>query len=206
VFEIIKAGGWVMWPIVGCSIVALAIILERFWTLRADKIIPRELVAQIWSLHNKNQLDRARVRQLRMDSPLGAVLSAGLMNYHYGREIMKESLEQAGRQVIHDLGRYLNMLGTIAAISPYLGLLGSVLGMIKVFANFSTAEGLTNPAHLAGGISEILITTASGLAIAIPSLMAHRHFVAKVDELALKMEEEAMNLIEMLHGERGRQQ
>lgn len=194
-----------MWPIIGCSIVALAIIAERFWTLQTQKILPRELVSQIWSLHNKNQLDRGRIRQLRLDSPLGSVLSAGLLNYHYGREIMKESLEQAGRQVVHELGRYLNTLGTIAAISPYLGLLGSVMGMIKVFSNFSTSSGLTNPAHLAGGISEILITTASGLAIAIPSLMFHRHFVAKVDDLALRMEEEALRLIEMLHGDRDAQ-
>ena len=205
VFEIISAGGWVMWPIIGCSIVALAIIAERFWTLQTDKIIPRELVSQIWTLHNKNQLDRARVRQLRMDSPLGVVLSAGLLNYHHGREIMKEAIEQAGRQVVHELEKYLNTLGTIAAISPYLGLLGSVLGMIKVFSNFSSADGLTNPAHLAGGISEILITTASGLAISIPSLMFHRHFVAKVDDLAMQMEEESLRLVEMLHGERDRQ-
>lgn len=201
-FEIIRAGGWVMWPLIGCSIVALAIIAERFWTLRTRRIIPKELVVEVWSLHTKDLLDRAQLRQLRLGSPLGAVFAAGLLNYHHGREIMKEALEQAGRQVVHDLGRYLNTLGTIAAISPYLGLLGSVLGMIKVFANFSTAEGLTNPAHLAGGISEILITTASGLAVAIPSLMFHRHFSAKVDDLAIRMEEEALRLIEILHGER----
>lgn len=191
-----------MWPLIGCSVVALAIIAERFWTLQTRKIIPKELVVDVWNLHTKDLLDRNQLRQLRLGSPLGAVFAAGLLNYHHGREIMKDSLEQAGRQVVHDLGRYLNTLGTIAAISPYLGLLGSVLGMIKVFANFSTAEGLTNPAHLAGGISEILITTASGLVVAIPSLMFHRHFVAKVDDLSIRMEEEALRLIEILHGER----
>ena len=201
-FEIIKAGGWVMWPIIACSIIALAIIGERFWTLRANNILPRQLIPQIWALQRQNQLDSVHIRQLRMSSPLGAILAAGLLNYKHGREIMKESLEQAGRQVVHELGRYLNTLGTIASISPYLGLLGSVLGMIKVFSAFSVASGLSNPAHLAGGISEILITTASGLAVAIPSLMFHRYFLGKVDELAVRMEEEALRLIEMLHGER----
>jgi biopolymer transport protein ExbB len=202
VFEVIKAGGWVMWPIIACSIIALAIIGERLWTLRTSNILPRQLVPQIWALQRQNQLDGARIRQLRMSSPLGAILAAGLLNHKHGRDIMKESLEQAGRQVVHELGRYLNTLGTIASISPYLGLLGSVLGMIKVFSAFSVASGLGNPAHLAGGISEILIATASGLAVAIPSLMFHRYFLGRVDELAVRMEEEALRLIEMLHGER----
>ncbi len=200
--EVIKAGGWVMWPIIACSIVAMAIIAERFWTLRTSRIMPRDLVPQIWALHRSNQLDSVHIRQLRLSSPLGAILSAGLANHRHGREVMKESIEQAGRAVVHELGRYLNTLGTIASISPYLGLLGSVLGMIKVFSTFSMASGLSNPAHLAGGISEILITTASGLAIAIPSLMFHRYFIGRVDALAVRMEEEALRLIEMLHGER----
>jgi biopolymer transport protein ExbB len=191
-----------MWPILACSILAMGIVAERFWTLRAEKVMPRQLTAQVWGLYRKNELDAAHVRQLRVSSPLGAVLAAGVMNYPHGREIMKESVEQAGRAVVHEMGKYLNTLGTIASISPYLGLLGSVLGMIKVFAAFSTAEGLGNPAHLAGGISEILITTASGLAIAIPSLMFHRYFEGRVDDLALRMEEEALRLVEMMHGER----
>lgn len=200
--EVIKAGGWVMWPIIACSIIATAIIAERFWTLRSSCIMPRNLVPQIWNLHRQGQLDATHLRQLRLSSPLGAVLAAGLANHRHGREVMKESLEQAGRAVVHELGRYLNTLGTIASISPYLGLLGSVLGMIKVFSTFSMEAGISNPAHLAGGISEILIATASGLAIAIPSLMFHRYFLGRVDDLAVKMEEEALRLIEMLHGER----
>lgn len=191
-----------MWPIIACSIIALAIIGERFWTLRTNNILPRQLVPQIWALQRNNQLDAVHIRQLRMSSPLGAILAAGLVNHKHGREVMKDSLEQAGRQVVHELGRYLNTLGTIASISPYLGLLGSVLGMIKVFSTFSMEQGISNPAHLAGGISEILIATASGLAVAIPSLMFHRYFLGRVDELAVRMEEEALRLIEMMHGER----
>ena len=201
-FEVIVAGGWVMWPIIACSIIALGIIIERLWSLRTEKVMPRQLPAQVWSLYRKNQLDAAHLRQLHGNSPLGAVLAAGIMNYPHGREVMKESIEQAGRAAVHQMGRYLNTLGTIASISPYLGLLGSVLGMIKVFSTFSVGNGLSNPMHLAGGISEILITTASGLAIAIPSLMFHRYFEGRVDELALRLEEEALLLIERMHGQR----
>jgi biopolymer transport protein ExbB len=202
VFEIIKAGGWMMWPIIGCSVLALAIICERFWTLRSGRIMPSNLIPYVWSLHRKEQLDSVRIRQIRMSSPLGTVLAAGLVNHHHGREVMMDSLEQAGRAVVHELGRHLTTLGTIAAISPYLGLLGSVLGMIKVFSAFSAAQGVGNPAQLAGGISEILISTASGLAIAIPSLMFHRHFHARIEDFTVRMEEEALRLVEMLHGER----
>lgn len=201
-FEIIVAGGWVMWPIILCSVAAMAIIGERFWALRTERIMPRHLSAQVWSLYRKNQLDASFIRQMRGESPLGAVLAAGILNYPHGREIMKESLEQAGRAAVHQMGKYLNTLGTIASISPYLGLLGSVLGMIKVFSTFSETAGIANPALLAGGISEILVTTASGLAIAIPSLMFHRYFDGRVDELALRLEEEARHLVERMHGER----
>ncbi|MDD5035610.1 MAG: MotA/TolQ/ExbB proton channel family protein [Methylococcaceae bacterium] len=201
-FEIIVAGGWVMGPIIASSIVAMAIICERLWALRAEKVIPRQLATQVWNLYRKNQLDASNLRTIRNNSALGAVIAAGIANYPHGREVMKESLEQAGRQVVHQMGRYLNTLGTIASISPYLGLLGSVLGMIKVFSAFSVSHGLSDPMHLAGGISEILITTASGLVVAIPSLMFHRYFEGRVDELALQLEQEALHLIEMMHGER----
>lgn len=201
-FEIIVAGGWVMWPIILCSVVAMAIIGERLWSLQTEKIMPRQLATQVWSLYRKNQLDAAHIRQLRAHSPLGVVLAAGIMNYPHGREVMKESIEQAGRAAVHQMGKYLNTLGTIAAISPYLGLLGSVLGMIRVFSSFSETAGIANPAHLAGGISEILITTASGLAVAIPSLMFHRYFDGRIDDLALRLEEEALHLVERMHGER----
>lgn len=198
-FEIIKAGGWVMVPIIACSILALAIIVERFWALRPTRIIPAQLVPEVWNKYRQNQLDTAYIRRLRAHSPLGAVLAAGLMNYSHGREAVKESIEQAGRQVIHDLERYLNTLGTIASVSPYLGLLGSVLGMIKVFSTFSMASGISNPTKLAGGISEILIATAAGLAVAIPSLIFYRYFQGRVVDFAVRMEEEAVRLVETLY-------
>lgn len=200
-FEIIVAGGWLMVPIILCSIAALAIIGERFWSLRQDKVAPKNLVAQVWNWRKSNQLTPERVLALRNSSPLGRVLAAGLLNMAHSREVMKESLEETGRQVVLELERYLNTLGTIASISPLLGLLGTVLGMIKVFTAITT-QGVGNPGVLAGGISEALITTAAGLTVAIPSLMFYRYFRGKVDALVLKMEEEALKLVEVIHGER----
>lgn len=200
-FEIIVAGGWLMVPIILCSIAALAIIGERFWSLRQDKVTPKNLVAQVWNWRKNNQLTPERVRALRNSSPLGRILAAGLLNMAHSREVMKESLEETGRQVVLELERYLNTLGTIASISPLLGLLGTVLGMIKVFTAITT-QGVGNPGVLAGGISEALITTAAGLTVAIPSLMFYRYFRGKVDALVLKMEEEALKLVEVIHGER----
>lgn len=188
-----------MWPILGCSLVAMAIIVERLWSLRTHRIIPPHLVPHIWRLYRKNQLDSLQIGTLKTDSPLGAILAAALGSYAHGREAMKESAEQTGRQVVHELERYLNTLGTIASVSPYLGLLGSVLGMIKVFSTFSTAGGIGNPTRLAGGISEILIATAAGLAVAIPSLIFYRYFQGRVTELSVRMEDEALRLIEALY-------
>lgn len=184
-----------MWPILLCSIGALAIVLERLWVLRPGRVIPAEVMTLVWRLHRQNQLDAAQLRQIRLGSPLGAVIAAGLSSRAGGRDAMQRSVEQAGRQAVHELERYLNTLGTIAAISPYLGLLGSVLGMIKVFSTFSATQGVTDPALLAGGISEILFATAAGLAVAIPSLMFHRYFHSRINELALRMEQEAFNLL-----------
>jgi biopolymer transport protein ExbB len=138
---------------------------------------------------------------VRRGSPLGAILAAGLNNYRHGREVMKESIEETGRQVVHDLDRFLNTLGTIASITPLLGLLGTVVGMIKVFSVITTV-GVGDPAVLAGGISEALITTAAGLSVAIPSVMFYRYFQGRVTELVLKMEEESLKLVDILHGNR----
>ncbi|GAB4353571.1 MAG: MotA/TolQ/ExbB proton channel family protein [Methylohalobius crimeensis] len=198
--EIIKAGGFLMWPILACSVLATAIICERFWSLRPKRILPPRLVAQVWQLYRKRQLDSTHLRHLQTSSPLGAVLAAGLANYHYGREVMKEAIEDAGRQVAHELERFLNSLGTIASITPLLGLLGTVLGMIKVFSAITTL-GVGDPKVLAGGISEALITTATGLSVAIPTLIFHRYFQARVDELVLGMENEALRFIEIMHSE-----
>ncbi|QKT04860.1 MotA/TolQ/ExbB proton channel family protein [Ectothiorhodospiraceae bacterium 2226] len=200
-FEMLQAGGWLMVPIILSSIIALGIVIERVWSLRRSRVTPQHLVAQIWHWHKKEQLTPERVRALREGSPLGRVLAAGLVNQHHSREIMKESIEDTGRQVVLELERYLNTLGTIAAITPLLGLLGTVIGMIKVFTAI-TAQGIGNPGVLAGGISEALLTTAAGLAVAIPSLMFYRYFRGRVDELVLIMEEEALKMVEVMHGER----
>lgn len=200
-FELIKAGGWVMLPIILCSTLALAIVLERFWALRRQRICPGNLVSQIWHWANRDELNAAHIAELRASSPLGRVLAAGLVNLHQDRQIMKESIEDTGRHVVVELERYLNTLGTIAAISPLLGLLGTVLGMIKIFTAINVA-GLGNQAVLAGGIAEALITTVAGLSVAIPSIMFYRYFRGRVDELVVYMEQQALKMVEILHGER----
>ena len=200
-FEFVKSGGWLMLPIIACSIVALGIVLERFWTLRSKRVMPQHLMKQILQLHQQKRLDRADLQKLKSSSPLGRILAAGLLNRDHSKEVMKEAIEEVGRQVVHELERYLNTLGTIASISPLLGLLGTVIGMIKVFSVIVTA-GVGDPGVLAGGISEALITTAAGLSVAIPSLMMHRYFNGLIDRLVLGMEEQALKLVEVIHGER----
>ncbi len=199
--ELVKAGGWTMLPIVACSIISMAIVVERFWSLQRRRIAPDNLVAQTWHWMRTGGLDDKRVQELRLGSPLGRVLAAGLISRDYDREIMKESIEEVGRHVMYDLGRYLNTLGTIAAISPLLGLFGTVVGMIKVFTAI-TAHGVGDAAVLAGGISEALITTAAGLSVAIPSLLFYRYFRGRVEGLVVMMEQEALKLVEVLQGER----
>ncbi|MDH3412373.1 MAG: MotA/TolQ/ExbB proton channel family protein [Gammaproteobacteria bacterium] len=197
-FELVKAGGWLMVPILLCSVIAMAIIAERFWTLQSKRIAPKNLVVQVWQWAKSGHLTEDRIRTLRKGSPLGRILAAGLANRHLDRELMKEGIEDVGRHVIHDLERYLNTLGTIASITPLLGLLGTVVGMIKVFSVITT-QGIGDPGVLAGGISEALITTAAGLTIGIPSLMFYRYFRGRVDELVVTMEQEALKMVEALH-------
>ena len=199
--ELVLAGGWLMIPILACSVIAVAITGERLWTLQHGRVIPDQLVSQIYHLHRRKRLDLAATNALRDSSPLGRVLAAGISNMHHSREVMKESIEETGRHVVHELERYLNGLGTIAAITPLLGLLGTVVGMIKVFTVI-TDKGVGNANVLAGGISEALITTAAGLSVAIPTLMAYRHFRAKVDGLVVAMEQEALKMVEVMQGER----
>jgi len=201
VFELLKAGGILMVPIVACSVLALAIILERFWSLRPSRVAPPQQLNELWRWIKKKELNSKKLKALQASSPLGRVLAGGLMNAKHGREIMKESIEQEASQVIHQLERFLNPLGTIATITPLLGLLGTVIGMIKVFAEIQLA-GVGNAGNLAGGISEALITTAAGLSIAIPTLIAHRYFIRRVDELVVNMEQEAIKLVEVVHGDR----
>lgn len=200
-FELIKSGGILLWPIIVCSVLAMGIVCERFWSLRTSRVIPHQLVPQVWNLYREKKMDSTRLRVLSRSSMLGAVLAAGLVNHRHGRDVMKDSIEEAGRQVVHELGRFLNTLGTIASVTPLLGLLGTVVGMIKVFTAIMSG-GVGDPTILAGGISEALVTTAAGLSVAIPSLMFHRYFEGRVVELVLKMEEEALKLVEILHGDR----
>lgn len=199
--ELFKAGGWLMIPLFICSVISIAIIAERFWSLQQKRIAPTELVTQIWQWLKFDQVDQNRIKALQNNSPLGQILAAGLINRNSSRDITKESILDIGRHVTVALERNLNTLGTIAAISPLIGLLGTVIGMIKVFAVI-TAEGVGNPETLAGGISEALITTATGLVVAIPSLIFYRYFRGKINKLVVGMEEQAMQLIEILHGER----
>jgi len=201
VFEIIKSGGWMMLPIILCSIAAMAIIVERFWSLQKKKILPPELVPQVWRLSRDKKLDEITLRRLKTSSPLGCVLAAGLANKNHGRDVMKECIEEAGRRVVHDLDRFLNTLGTIAQIGPLLGLLGTVFGMIDIFSSLMQ-HGSGDPTVLAGGISVALITTAAGLTVGIPSLIFHRYFERLVDEYVVEMEAEALKLIDILHGDR----
>ena len=198
-FELIRAGGFLMWPILACSIISMAIIAERFWSLRETKIAPTNLVANVWQWHKSDQLDAKRIQALRTNSPLGMILAAGLLNRKHSREIMKESIEEVGRLVAHGLERFLNTLGTISSITPLLGLLGTVIGMIKVFTVI-TSQGIGDPSILSEGISEALLTTAAGLSVAIPSLMFYRYFRGKVDDLVVTMEQEALKMVEVMHG------
>lgn len=202
--ELIKAGGWVMWPILLCSVIALAIIVERFWSLQRKRTAPKHLVNQIWQWARDGQLDARRLQDLRKNSPLGRILAAGLANRRHERQVMKESIEEVGQHVSHELERFLNTLGTIASISPLLGLLGTVLGMIKVFAVITT-EGVGDAAVLADGIAEALMTTAAGLMVAIPALLFYRYFRGRVDELVVTMEQESLRLVEALCGQRERE-
>ena len=200
-WELVKAGGWIMLPIILCSIAAAGIIAERLWTLRPSRITPANLLGQVWRWIKDKKLNNQKLKELRASSPLGEVLAAGLANSKHGREVMKECIEEAAARVIHDLERYLNALGTIAGIAPLLGLLGTVLGMIDIFSSFM-GSGMTNAASLAGGISKALITTAAGLMVAIPALFFHRYLQRRVDELVVGVEQEAIKLVEVVQGDR----
>ena len=196
-WEIIRAGGGFMWPIVLCSIIAVAIILERLWALQGSRVIPRDLGRKVWNWIESDQLNDEFIAALERNSPLGKLLAIGLANRNRPRELMVERLEDGGRHVVHELERFLNTLGTIAAVAPLLGLLGTVAGIIHAF-NAITAGGLGDPRLLSGGIGEALITTAAGLSVAIPSLIAYRFLRGKVERLVIQMEKEAMRLADAL--------
>jgi biopolymer transport protein ExbB len=196
-WEIVRAGGPFMWPIVLCSIAAAAIILERLWTLQEKRVLPRDLTQRVWQLVEAHQVNDKVIAALEQNSPLGKVLAAGLANRHRSREIMMERLEDTGRHVVHDLERFLNALGTIASISPLLGLLGTVTGIIKAF-NALQAGAAGDPRMLSGGIAEALIATAAGLCVAIPALISYRYLRGRVERFVIEMEKDAIKLADAL--------
>jgi biopolymer transport protein ExbB len=198
VLDLIEAGGWMMLPILLCSVIAMAIIGERLWALRRQRVLPPALVNTLRAWARLGRIPDVNLDKIAANSPLGRIVAAGLLNRYYGRDIVKESIEDTGRQVVHELERFLNVLGTIAAITPLLGLLGTVLGMIRIFDVFSLHGG-GDAQLMAGGIAEALITTASGISVAIPSLFFYRFLTGRVDELVVNMEVEALRLVDIIY-------
>ncbi|SEK89682.1 MotA/TolQ/ExbB proton channel family protein [Nitrosovibrio tenuis] len=199
-FALIQAAGWPIWPIILASVVAVAIIGERIWALRLNVVTPRDLLPKVLHEYRKNGVSEDMLARLQKHSPLGQIFAAGLRNDKSTREIMKESIEEAGRAVAHNLERYLTTLGTIASLSPLMGLFGTLVGMIEIFG--TNSPGNSNPAQLAHGISVALYNAAFGILVAIPSMIFYRYFRAKVDSLVVEMELQALKLVEIVHGER----
>lgn len=201
-FSIIQAAGWPIWPLLVASVVALALIFERLMALRLVKVIPEGLLQRVIMEYRQGNLQNEHlVSELEKHSPLGRVLAAGLRNVNASREVMKEAIEEAGRAVAHDLERYLPTLGTIASVSPLMGLFGTVIGMIEIFGSQSPTGG-NDPLLLAHGISIALYNTAMGLLVAIPSLLFWRMLRSRVDGFVIEMEQQAIKLVEVAHGDR----
>lgn len=199
-FSIILAAGWPIWPLLLASIIAVALIIERLIALRHAKVLPAGLLQRVVAEYRQGGVNEAMLNGLEAQSPLGRVLAAGLRNVGSSREIMRESIEETGVAVAHELERYLTTLGTIASISPLMGLFGTIVGMIEIFG--SQAPTGSNPMQLAHGISVALYNTGFGLVIAIPSMVFWRHFRALVNSFVLDMQQQAVRLVEILHGER----
>src|SRR5438067_7346063 len=199
-WSIIQAAGWPIWLLIFASVIALALIFERLWSLRQSSVAPMGMVDRVLAEYKREGLTAELVTKTAAHGPLGRVLAAGLANVKSPRPVMKEAIEEVGRVVSHDLERFLTTLGTIAAMSPLLGLFGTVVGMIEIFGSQSAAG--SNPTQLAHGISVALYNTALGLIVAIPSMIFYRHFRATVDDLILEMEQQAVKLVELAHGER----
>ena len=199
-FAFIEAAGWPVWPLVLASVISLAIIGERAWSLRSSVVTPSGLLAQVVQEFRQNGVDPMVIARLSGGPALAQVFAAGLKNVKSTPQVMKEAIDDAGRAVAHDLERFLTTLGTIASISPLLGLLGTVIGMIEIFG--SQAPSGTNPIVLAHGISIALYNTAMGLIVAIPSMIFYRFYRSKVDSLIVEMESQAVKLVEILHGAR----
>lgn len=199
-FAIIQSAGWPIWFLLITSVIALALIIERLLYLRRDRILPRTLLNEVVQVHRTGKVNSTLINNLAQNSPLGAVLAAGLRNVNAPREIMKESIEEAGRTVAHQLERFLTTIGTIATLAPLLGLFGTVVGMIEIFGSQSSAG--TNPAQLAHGISVALYNTGFGLMIAMPALVFYRHFRAQIDSFIIEMEQQAVKFVDIVHNQR----
>ena len=199
-FALVEAAGWPIWLLIIASVIALALIAERLVFLREKTVAPADLLNQVVRELKQNGTSETTLERLAAHSPLGRIFAAGLKNAKSSPEVMKESIEEAGRATVHELERFLTTLGTIASISPLLGLFGTVVGMIEIFGAQSSAG--STPAVLAHGISVALYNTAFGLVVAVPSMIAYRHFRAKVDSLAIEMEQQAIKLVEIVHGQR----
>jgi biopolymer transport protein ExbB len=202
VYEMVLAGGWMMVPLLLSSIIVFMVVSERYWFLNPRKIVPASLLAEIWNWLKQGQLDSKKIKAVHESSPLGQVLAAGLSNSRHGRAVMIESMEVAANRVQHDLERYITVLGAVANVAPLLGLLGTVVGTIKIFSAIMLEGGTGNPGALAGGISEALITTAAGLAVAIPAFLANRYFLRLVDGFMVSIQQDAMKLVDALHSNR----
>ena len=199
-FSIIQAAGWPIYFLLAASIIAVALIIERFIILRKENIVPTGLLERVVTSYQKQGISEDMLAQLAKESPLGQVLASGLRNYRSSREVMKDAIEEAGRAVTHELERFLTTLGTIATISPLMGLFGTVVGMIEIFGSQSPTG--SNPQELAHGISVALYNTGFGLVIAIPAMIFYRHFRAKVESFVVEMEQQAARLVDVVHGER----
>jgi biopolymer transport protein ExbB len=200
VLAIIDAAGWPIWLIIIASIIAVGIIIERAFSLRRDLVAPKNLLSGLINDFNQNGVSEEMLARLEQSSLLGQLFAAGLKNVKSSREVMKESIAEAGHAVAHELERFLNSLGTIAAISPLLGLFGTVIGMIEIFGSQTPTGG--NPVQLAHGISIALYNTAFGIIVAVPSMIFYRYYRAKVETLVIEMEMQAVKLVEIVHGER----
>jgi biopolymer transport protein ExbB len=199
-WSIIQAAGWPIWPLIFASVIALALIFERLWSLRQSVVAPAGLVDRVLADFKQSGVTPELLTKTAQQGPLGRILAAGLANVRSPRPVMKEALEEVGSIVTHNLDRFLTTLGTIAAMAPLLGLFGTVVGMIEIFGS-QTATG-SNPIQLAHGISVALYNTAFGLIVAIPSMIFYRHFRAKIDSLIVEMEQQAIKLVDLAHGER----
>lgn len=198
-WEIILAAGWPIWPLVIASVIAVAIIGERSFALRENIVSPKNLLPELQAWLAKGGITKDTITRLEQHSMLGRVFATALANAKNSREVTKESIEETARAVAHQMEKYLSTLGTIATVSPLLGLLGTVIGMVELFGAFTTQGH--DVAQFARGISVALYNTAAGIVVAVPAMIAYRYFRTKVDALLIEMEQQAIKLVEIIHGE-----